>query len=224
MSWQDTDPHSNRAGLGAHGAYIAPHQDTLNGPRGGYSGYDPDEHELYGQPGHDFSRPGTGAGYDPNDPYPTHNGALSDTYGHSRPLPTAPGQAAHPSHAHGVYDTDANWDSHRSSSDKYYYNDDEDKKAYGNVAINGVEHYPADDKYMLDSSNDSGRDLELLGPDPPKRRGFWGRMFGNHIEEEGIQRIPEEDRSNKHLPGLLLLWWSVNSAVSTFPIGVSILI
>jgi hypothetical protein len=33
--------------------------------------------------------------------------------------------------------------------------------------------------------------------------------------------VPEDERDGKHTIGLMLLWWSVNTVVSTFPIGVS---
>ncbi|KAK4685105.1 hypothetical protein P7C73_g5056, partial [Tremellales sp. Uapishka_1] len=39
------------------------------------------------------------------------------------------------------------------------------------------------------------------------------------VEVRGIERVPEDERDGKHTIGLLLLWFSVNSVVSTFPIG-----
>jgi len=47
------------------------------------------------------------------------------------------------------------------------------------------------------------------------------RLFGSGVEARGIERVPEEERDGTHTIGLLLLWWSVNCVVSTFPIGVS---
>jgi hypothetical protein len=47
------------------------------------------------------------------------------------------------------------------------------------------------------------------------------RVFGSNVEARGIERVPEDERDGKHTIGLLLLWWSVNCVVSTFPIGVS---
>ena len=47
------------------------------------------------------------------------------------------------------------------------------------------------------------------------------RMFNSGVEARGIERVPEDERDGTHTIGLLLLWWSVNSVVSTVPIGVS---
>lgn len=47
------------------------------------------------------------------------------------------------------------------------------------------------------------------------------RLFRSGVEARGIERVPEDERDGKHTIGLLLLWWSVNCVVSTFPIGVS---
>ena len=50
---------------------------------------------------------------------------------------------------------------------------------------------------------------------------FFKRLFNSGVEARGIERVPEDERDGTHTIGLLLLWWSVNSVVSTVPIGVS---
>ena len=47
------------------------------------------------------------------------------------------------------------------------------------------------------------------------------KLFDHGVEARGIERVPEDERDGTHTIGLLLLWWSVNSVVSTVPIGVS---
>lgn len=54
----------------------------------------------------------------------------------------------------------------------------------------------------------------------PLFRGF-RKLFDSGVEARGIERVPEDERDGKHTIGLMLLWWSVNTVVSTFPIGVS---
>ncbi|ORX37540.1 cytosine-purine permease [Kockovaella imperatae] len=48
---------------------------------------------------------------------------------------------------------------------------------------------------------------------------FFRKLFDHGVEARGIERVPEEERDGTHTIGLLLLWWSVNSVVSTVPIG-----
>jgi hypothetical protein len=46
------------------------------------------------------------------------------------------------------------------------------------------------------------------------------RLFEHGVEARGIERVPDEERSDKHAIGLFLMWLSVNVVLSTFPIGV----
>ncbi len=49
---------------------------------------------------------------------------------------------------------------------------------------------------------------------------WMGRLFSmGGVEVRGIERVPENERSNKHILNLLIFWWSVNSVLTTVPIG-----
>lgn len=48
-----------------------------------------------------------------------------------------------------------------------------------------------------------------------------GKLFNRGVEARGIEPVPEDERDGKHTIGLLIMWWSVNCVISTFPIGVS---
>lgn len=37
----------------------------------------------------------------------------------------------------------------------------------------------------------------------------------------GIERVPEDERSNKHTINIMILWFSVNTVLTTVPIGES---
>jgi hypothetical protein len=64
------------------------------------------------------------------------------------------------------------------------------------------------------------RENELVTQKGPIYR-WLSKAFDMGVEARGIERVPEDERDGKHTIGLLLLWWSVNSVVSTVPIGVS---
>ncbi|KAF8513340.1 permease for cytosine/purines, uracil, thiamine, allantoin-domain-containing protein [Hysterangium stoloniferum] len=44
-------------------------------------------------------------------------------------------------------------------------------------------------------------------------------LFSIQVEARGIERVPENEREDKHSIGLLLLWFSVNIVLTTIPIG-----
>ncbi|GFZ52283.1 hypothetical protein JCM24511_10056 [Saitozyma sp. JCM 24511] len=62
------------------------------------------------------------------------------------------------------------------------------------------------------------RENELVTQKGPIYR-WLSKAFDMGVEARGIERVPEDERDGKHTIGLLLLWWSVNSVVSTVPIG-----
>lgn len=45
------------------------------------------------------------------------------------------------------------------------------------------------------------------------------KIFSMGVEVRGIERVPEEERSNKHVLNVLIFWWSVNTVLTTVPIG-----
>ncbi|KIJ33890.1 hypothetical protein M422DRAFT_264021 [Sphaerobolus stellatus SS14] len=49
--------------------------------------------------------------------------------------------------------------------------------------------------------------------------GWDGCLMWAVVEARGIERVPESERQNKHSIGLLLLWFSVNIALTTIPLG-----
>lgn len=51
------------------------------------------------------------------------------------------------------------------------------------------------------------------------RFGPLGKLFDAGVEARGIERVPEDERDDKHAIGLMLLWFSVNTVATTIPIG-----
>ncbi|KAL5480473.1 hypothetical protein ACEPAI_1743 [Sanghuangporus weigelae] len=45
------------------------------------------------------------------------------------------------------------------------------------------------------------------------------RLFASGIEARGVERVPEDQRDPKHTWNNLLMWWSVNTVLTTIPIG-----
>lgn len=86
---------------------------------------------------------------------------------------------------------------------------------------------PYGDYNGYDRSNDYARDDGVIREeDLVAERGpvfrWLSKAFAMGVEARGIERVPEDERDGKHTIGLLLLWWSVNSVVSTVPIGVGV--
>ncbi|KAJ7095711.1 permease for cytosine/purines, uracil, thiamine, allantoin-domain-containing protein [Mycena belliarum] len=56
------------------------------------------------------------------------------------------------------------------------------------------------------------------------RFGFMGpalaKLFASGVEARGVERVPEDQRENKNMWNNLLMWWSVNTVLTTLPIGV----
>lgn len=56
------------------------------------------------------------------------------------------------------------------------------------------------------------------------RFGFMGpflsRLFAVGVEARGVERVPENQRETKNTWNNLLMWWSVNTVLTTIPIGV----
>ncbi|KAI0734371.1 permease for cytosine/purines, uracil, thiamine, allantoin-domain-containing protein [Fomitopsis betulina] len=69
-------------------------------------------------------------------------------------------------------------------------------------------------------------DLAEHNPDAVivKRYGRFGfileRMFAHGVEARGVERVPEDQRSSKNMYNNLLMWFSVNTVLTTIPIGV----
>ncbi|KAJ7069585.1 purine-cytosine permease [Mycena amicta] len=46
------------------------------------------------------------------------------------------------------------------------------------------------------------------------------KLFASGVEARGVERVPEDQRENKNLWNNVLMWWSVNTVLTTLPIGV----
>jgi hypothetical protein len=46
------------------------------------------------------------------------------------------------------------------------------------------------------------------------------KLFASGVEARGVERVPEDQREKKNMWGNLLMWWSVNTVLTTLPIGV----
>ncbi|EIM79933.1 purine-cytosine permease [Stereum hirsutum FP-91666 SS1] len=46
------------------------------------------------------------------------------------------------------------------------------------------------------------------------------KVFASGVEARGVERVPEDQREGKHAWNNLLMWWSVNTVLTTIPIGV----
>ncbi|THH15143.1 hypothetical protein EW146_g5289 [Bondarzewia mesenterica] len=46
------------------------------------------------------------------------------------------------------------------------------------------------------------------------------KIFNSGVEARGVERVPEDQREDKHAWNNLLMWWSVNTVLTTIPIGV----
>lgn len=49
---------------------------------------------------------------------------------------------------------------------------------------------------------------------------FLARLFAVGVEARGVERVPEDQRHTKNTWNNLLMWWSVNTVLTTIPIGV----
>ncbi|EPQ50102.1 purine-cytosine permease [Gloeophyllum trabeum ATCC 11539] len=50
--------------------------------------------------------------------------------------------------------------------------------------------------------------------------GWMAKLFDHGVEARGIERVPEDERESKNVWNNLLMWWSVNTVLTTIPIGV----
>ncbi|KAJ7134817.1 permease for cytosine/purines, uracil, thiamine, allantoin-domain-containing protein [Mycena epipterygia] len=46
------------------------------------------------------------------------------------------------------------------------------------------------------------------------------KLFASGVEARGVERVPEDQRETKNMWNNLLMWWSVNTVLTTLPIGV----
>ncbi|KAF8171960.1 permease for cytosine/purines, uracil, thiamine, allantoin-domain-containing protein [Mycena galopus ATCC 62051] len=46
------------------------------------------------------------------------------------------------------------------------------------------------------------------------------KLFASGVEARGVERVPEDQREKKNMWNNLLMWWSVNTVLTTLPIGV----
>ncbi|KAI6135916.1 permease for cytosine/purines, uracil, thiamine, allantoin-domain-containing protein [Pisolithus sp. B1] len=84
------------------------------------------------------------------------------------------------------------------------------------------------DEYYQDK--EKGIRIELpeteVAPDQAiaKRFGAFGpfleKLFASGIEARGVERVPEDQRETRNTWNNLLMWWSVNTVLTTIPIGV----
>lgn len=49
---------------------------------------------------------------------------------------------------------------------------------------------------------------------------FMQKLFKHGVEARGVERVPEDQRNPKNSWNNLLMWWSVNTVLTTIPIGV----
>ncbi|RPD65014.1 cytosine-purine permease [Lentinus tigrinus ALCF2SS1-6] len=56
-----------------------------------------------------------------------------------------------------------------------------------------------------------------------KRYGRFGpllsKLFASGVEARGVERVPEDQRETRNMWNNLLMWWSVNTVLTTIPIG-----
>ncbi|KAI0778628.1 cytosine-purine permease [Trametes elegans] len=45
------------------------------------------------------------------------------------------------------------------------------------------------------------------------------KLFASGVEARGVERVPEDQRETKNMWNNLLMWWSVNTVLTTIPIG-----
>lgn len=92
---------------------------------------------------------------------------------------------------------------------------------YGDYDKDKYETYPADVEVAL-ASRHGDKDVDVhdaeLAESNPLFRAFKG-LFNKGVEARGIERVPEDERDSTHFIGLLVMWWGVNTVISTFPIG-----
>jgi NCS1 nucleoside transporter family len=88
-----------------------------------------------------------------------------------------------------------------------YYADSEDKeKALGSVEDEVLHAEAAPDRVIASR-------FGILGP-------LLSRLFASGVEARGIERVPENQRESKNAWNNLLMWWSVNTVLTTIPVGV----
>lgn len=77
----------------------------------------------------------------------------------------------------------------------------------------------ADAETKLDEAKGIVHEKDLQARNPLFR--FFQKAFSMGVEARGIERVPEDERSNQHSASMLLFWFSVNLVITTVPIGVS---
>lgn len=88
-----------------------------------------------------------------------------------------------------------------------YYADSEDKeKALDSVEDEVLYAEAAPDRVIASR-------FGILGP-------LLSRLFASGVEARGIERVPENQRESKNAWNNLLMWWSVNTVLTTIPVGV----
>ncbi|KAH7886412.1 permease for cytosine/purines, uracil, thiamine, allantoin-domain-containing protein [Phlebopus sp. FC_14] len=87
----------------------------------------------------------------------------------------------------------------------------------------------SDQDYYLDKEKGSAADFVIeveAAPDRviAKRFGvlgpFLSKLFESGVEARGVERVPENQRETKNAWNNLLMWWSVNTVLTTIPVGV----
>ncbi|KAI0715106.1 cytosine-purine permease [Earliella scabrosa] len=48
---------------------------------------------------------------------------------------------------------------------------------------------------------------------------FLAKLFASGVEARGVERVPEDQRETKNMWNNLFMWWSVNTGLTTIPIG-----
>lgn len=93
------------------------------------------------------------------------------------------------------------------------------------------------DSSEYDHGSDKEKGLMIEGTSPatnveeyqpekvvPERFGKFGnfldRIFSMGVEARGIERVPDDERESKHALNNLFMWFSVNTVLTTLPIGV----
>lgn len=95
---------------------------------------------------------------------------------------------------------------------------DEEKASASGDASQG---YDGHDGVVV--GGEGAHDAAALGEEEIENKSpvfrWFSRLFSMGVEIRGIERVPESERSNKHVWNLMIMWWSVNTVLTTAPIG-----
>ncbi|KAG6333319.1 hypothetical protein ID866_5767 [Astraeus odoratus] len=83
--------------------------------------------------------------------------------------------------------------------------------------------YP-EDKEKVTSTVDASEAEIAPAKAIARRFGTFGplleKLFASGVEARGVERVPEDQRETRNMWNNLLMWWSVNTVLTTIPVGV----